>query len=74
LAKWLNPSNTKTYNSWRAMRNRCLNPKDKSYPDYGGRGISICDAWAGDYDAFFADMGEAPDGKSPRPDRLRWSL
>lgn len=27
------------------MKERCLNPNCKSYPDYGGRGISVCEEW-----------------------------
>jgi len=30
---------------WASMRQRCRNPKDKSYKNYGGRGICICHAW-----------------------------
>ncbi len=50
-----------TYNSWRAMRARCLRPDDSRYPDYGGRGIKICDRWMV-FANFLADMGERPEG------------
>lgn len=30
---------------WSAMKQRCLNPKDKNYKDYGGRGITVCSEW-----------------------------
>ena len=40
------------YNSWRGMRARCYNKKDKSYYWYGARGITICDEWKNDYTAF----------------------
>lgn len=33
------------YHVWCAMRNRCLNPDDKNYYNYGGRGIGICEEW-----------------------------
>jgi hypothetical protein len=36
-----------------------LSPKNKSYPNYGGRGITICDEWRS-YAAFIADMGARP--------------
>lgn len=52
---------TRTYAIWKGMRVRCTNPNSKSYPRYGGRGISICPRW-NDYVIFLADMGEAPDG------------
>lgn len=45
-------SGTRLYNVWKAMRERCNNPNDKYYPDYGGRGIRVCPAWD-DFEAFF---------------------
>lgn len=52
---------TRTYKSWDAMKQRCLNPKQKSFPSYGGRGISICPRWMS-FESFLADMGERPSG------------
>ena len=49
------------YESWCDMLKRCTNPKSKSWPDYGGRGITVCDAWR-EFAAFLADMGERPAG------------
>lgn len=40
------------YNVWRGMQRRCFNPKERSYVNYGGRGITVCDAWAQDYTVF----------------------
>ena len=37
--------NTKIYSIWNNMKGRTLNPKDKAYSNYGGRGITICDEW-----------------------------
>lgn len=48
-----------TYRSWHAMKERCRNERHMSYPDYGGRGISVCDRWD-DFANFLADMGEKP--------------
>jgi hypothetical protein len=42
------------------MKQRCLNPSNSHYPDYGGRGITVCDRWTYSFDAFIADMGPAP--------------
>ena len=53
--------NSPTYRSWQAMRQRCLNPNSHSWPDYGGRGIRICERWAS-FETFLADMGERPAG------------
>ena len=62
MRKWLNPSGTPTYFSWRNMRARCYNPNDINYKNYGAKGITVCDQWRDNYDAFFADMGECPEG------------
>lgn len=51
------------YKSWAAAVQRCTNPNDASYPDYGGRGITICDRWRDDFGAFLADMGPRPSPK-----------
>jgi hypothetical protein len=56
-------STTPTYKSWNGMVNRCLNPRDDHFPDYGGRGIKVCDRWL-IYENFLADMGERPVGKT----------
>ena len=37
--------NTKIYNVWQTMKQRCYNKNNKSYKNYGGRGISICETW-----------------------------
>lgn len=52
-----------TYNSWTAMRDRCLNSNNRKWPIYGGRGITICRRWD-DFENFLADMGERPEGKT----------
>lgn len=62
MRKWINPAGTPTYFSWRNMRARCYNPNDIGYSNYGGRGITVCDRWREDYDAFVEDMGLCPDG------------
>ena len=50
-----------TYTSWQNMRTRCQNLSDPTYPQYGGRGITVCRAWA-DFERFLKDMGERPAG------------
>ena len=53
-------SRTKENKVWRGIKQRCLNPKHKQYPDYGGRGITICDEWKDDFQAFYDCVGKAP--------------
>ena len=50
---------TRTYRIWAGMRTRCTNPRVSNYPNYGGRGITVCDRWA-IFENFLADMGECP--------------
>jgi len=52
---------TKTYRTWKNMLQRCGNPKNKSYNNYGGRGIKVCDRWLHSFENFLDDMGEAPE-------------
>jgi len=51
------------YRSYAAMKGRCRNPNDKSYKNYGGRGITVCNRW-NDFANFLEDMGERPEGMS----------
>lgn len=53
-------SKTLTYQSWTHMLNRCLNPNDDGYHNYGGRGITVCERWQQSFEDFYADMGERP--------------
>lgn len=46
-------SGTRPYRIWCLMRGRCLRPSNPNWPDYGGRGIAICEEW-GDFAIFLA--------------------
>jgi hypothetical protein len=50
---------TTEYQSWMAMRQRCLDPNFRFYFRYGGRGIKICARWDS-FQAFLDDMGPKP--------------
>ncbi len=52
-----------TYKSWQEMRARCSNPQHTSYPNYGGRGISVDSRWQ-QFEQFLQDMGVRPEGMS----------
>ena len=52
------------YKIWRAMIDRCTNPKADSYPNYGGRGITVCERWMDPW--LFAEDIEREIG--PRPE------
>ena len=38
---------------WKAMKSRCYNPNNKYYPNYGGRGIKVCEEWKNDLVSFY---------------------
>lgn len=72
---------TGAYNSWAGIIQRCTNPNNPAYPNYGGRGIGVCDDWL-TFDGFYADMGDRPQGMSIdrinnddsyRKDNCRWA-
>lgn len=70
------------YGAWNSMRSRCLNPKVKTYKNYGGRGIGCCEEWK-NFRSFLRDMGLRPSSdhslervdneKGYSPDNCKWA-
>lgn len=60
---------TPEYRAWVDMRQRCQNPHNRRYADYGGRGVTVCERW-GIYENFLADMGRRPEWANGGLDRV----
>ena len=60
----INRQQTLAYRTWHGMIQRCENPNHQAYGYYGGRGIMVCEHWRKSFQAFLADMGMPPEGKS----------
>lgn len=74
------------YKRWLHITQRCVNPNDKNYANYGGRGISVYNKWRHDFAAFHNYISQLPDcGKEGysldridnngnyEPGNLRWT-
>lgn len=51
------------YKCWQQIKQRCLNPNHRAYPNYGGRGITIALEWVDDFEAFLVHVGFRPTPK-----------
>lgn len=58
-------SKSPLYLEWRSMVSRCHNPESYNFKDYGGRGITVCDAWRNSPQAFY----DWVDSTGGRPNR-----
>jgi hypothetical protein len=50
---------TSEWRAWMSMQTRCFDSNCKNYPNYGGRGITVCEPWRR-FEVFFTDMGPKP--------------
>lgn len=67
--------------AFRSMHNRCYDIQDKSYHNYGGRGISVCDRWH-DFNNYYDDIiglwkkglwaDRIDNNKGYEPSNFRW--
>ena len=76
---------SKVYNAWCSIKERCCNPNNKAYENYGGAGITVHESFINDFQAFYAEIGEPPDEtpdwsvdrvdhtKGYEPGNLRWA-
>jgi transcription elongation factor Elf1 len=53
-------SDTPEYNTWVHMNQRCHNPENKDYENYGGRGIHVCSLWRDSFESFLMCVGKKP--------------
>lgn len=83
----MNGKRSDLYKAWDAIRQRCHNPKNKAFVDYGGRGIEMHEPWRTSYAEFerdvAAEIGAKPNrtysldrkdnGRGYEPGNLRWA-
>lgn len=50
-------SEHKAFAVWRSLIARCTNPKHRAWPNYGGRGVQVCERWLASFGNFWVDMG-----------------
>lgn len=55
------PGKAKAYAAWAALKAKCNNPKNKSFPTCGGKGIKYDPRWE-DFEVFHKEMGDGPEG------------
>lgn len=53
-------AHTKINFIWIAMKQRCSNPKNQGFKNYGGRGIKVCQEWQDSFEAFYDYVSQLP--------------
>jgi hypothetical protein len=73
---------TPEYSSWQSMKGRCLDPNNKDFPRWGGRGVTVFQDWIESFEAFYDHVGPRPKGTSLdridnrrgyEPGNVRWA-
>lgn len=75
-------THTSLHNRWKAIMQRCCNPKNERYKDYGGRGITVCEEW-NEFTKFYDwsmkngykkeyELDRIDNDKGYYPDNCRW--
>lgn len=74
---------TPEYASWLAMRDQCSNSNHSEYKNYGGRGVTVCEAWDMSFSEFFRELGPKPSSRHTldridgsrgyEPGNVRWA-
>lgn len=53
-------SQSRIYHTWLHVKDRCLNPSNNVFRHYGGRGITICQEWKDNFQAFYNYVSKLP--------------
>jgi len=74
---------TAEFRAWCSMKSRCYVETNEKYPIYGGRGITVHDAWLTDFQAFYDHVGPKPEPRysldridvngNYEPGNVRWA-